>query len=124
MLPDTIKDIRRKNYLNQTAFAKRIGVTQGAVSQWECGLTRPNMDQLKAISLEFGISIDDLLAGESSSTVTSSAPITPEARIVSAGMDTLPKEQREQILNVLRAMFSNNPNIFKERKDDPNADSP
>ena len=41
MLSDSIKDICRKNYLNQTAFANRIGVTQSAVSQWENGLTRP-----------------------------------------------------------------------------------
>ena len=35
MLSDTIKDIRKKHYLNQAAFAKMIGVTQSAVSQWE-----------------------------------------------------------------------------------------
>ena len=39
-------------------------------------------------------------------------PQTKEARIVSGGMDKLPKEQREQILNVLRAMFSNHPELF------------
>ena len=64
MLSDSIKDIRRKNYLNQTAFANRIGVTQSAVSQWENGLTRPNSEQLSAISQAFGISIDDLLVSD------------------------------------------------------------
>ena len=39
-------------------------------------------------------------------------PQTKEARIVSGGMDKLPQEQREQILNVLRAMFSNHPELF------------
>ena len=32
MISDVIKDIRRRNYLNQTAFANKIGVTQGTVS--------------------------------------------------------------------------------------------
>lgn len=39
-------------------------------------------------------------------------PQSKEARIVSGGMDKLPQEQREQILNVLRAMFSNHPELF------------
>lgn len=115
MISDAIKAIRRKNYLNQTAFANRIGVTQGAVSQWECGLTRPNTDQLKAISMEFGVSIDDLLAGESVG--TSLSPITPEAKILARGIDRLPKEQREQALNVVKAMFSQYSNIFMKEDD-------
>ena len=32
-------------------------------------------------------------------------PKTPEARAVSYGMDSLPKEQRELILNMVKAMF-------------------
>ena len=61
MISDVIKDIRRRNYLNQTAFANKLGVTQGTVSQWENGLTRPNLDQLRSISSIFGVSIDSLL---------------------------------------------------------------
>ena len=64
MIADTIKDIRKRNFLNQTQFANRIGVTQGSVSQWENGLTRPNSEQLKAISLAFNISTDELLEKE------------------------------------------------------------
>ena len=105
MLSDSIKDIRRKNYLNQTAFANRIGVTQSAVSQWENGLTRPNSEQLQAISQAFGISIDDLLTGEGQE---ATGPKTREARIVSAGMDKLPKEQREMIVNMVCAMYPDN----------------
>ena len=95
MISDTIKEIRKKNYLNQTAFANRIGVTQGAVSQWENNLTRPNAEQLKAIQIAFGVSVDDLLSGEPTQNEKSNQPLTPEARIISGGVDKLPKEQRE-----------------------------
>ena len=61
MVSDTIKQIRRTHYLNQTEFAKRIGVTQGTISQWENGLTRPNIDQLRAISSAFNVSIDEIM---------------------------------------------------------------
>ena len=117
MLSEKIKEIRKKNYLNQSAFAKMIGVTQSAVSQWENDLTRPNSYQLEAIASSFNISIDELLA-DNINEEKPSAPKTPEARIVSGGMDKLPKEQREQILNVVRAMFSNNPELFKKGEDD------
>lgn len=61
MISDKIKQIRRTHYLNQTEFANRIGVTQGTVSQWENGLTRPNLDQLRAISAAFNISVSDIV---------------------------------------------------------------
>lgn len=113
MLSTIIKDIRKKNYLNQTAFADRIGVTQGAVSQWECGLTRPNTDQLKAISMEFGVSIDYLLADEDIDN-PSDTPKTEEAKILVKGIDRLPKEDREKALNVVRAMFDQYADYFEE----------
>ena len=113
MLSDTIKDIRRRNYLNQTAFAERIGVTQGAVSQWEHGLTKPNTDQLKTISMEFGISIDSLLADDQVES-SSDAPKTEEAKLLVKGIDRLPKAEREKALNVVRAMFDQYADYFDE----------
>jgi transcriptional regulator with XRE-family HTH domain len=115
MISDTIKELRRKNYLNQTAFANKIGVTQGTVSQWEHNLIKPSSDQLKSISLAFGISVDDLLAGEDVSDPNlSKIPHTPEARILATGIDKLPKEQREQALNVVKAMFAQYADYFEK----------
>ena len=45
-------------------------------------------------------------------------PKTPEARIVSFGMDNLPKEERERILFLLQAMYVNNPSLFKKEASD------
>jgi transcriptional regulator with XRE-family HTH domain len=64
MLSETLKQLRKKNYLNQSEFAKKIGVSQSAVSQWEHDQTRPNSYQLQSISDAFGISIDELLGDE------------------------------------------------------------
>lgn len=114
MLSDTIKDIRRKNFLNQTAFANKIGVTQGTVSQWENGLTKPNSEQLRSISKTFNISIDELLRGEKVRDVSSDAPKTAEARILAKGVDRLPPEQREQALAVFKAMFAKQADYFEQ----------
>ena len=39
-------------------------------------------------------------------------PVTPEARILAKGIDKLPREQREQALAVIRAMFSLHADYF------------
>ena len=109
MLSDTIKDIRRKHYLNQAAFAKMIGVTQSAVSQWENDLTRPNSYQLESIAKAFDISVDDLLRGENESKPQSGAPKTQEARILARGIDAMPEVQRKAILNMMAGLY---PGVF------------
>lgn len=106
MLADTLKEIRKKNYLNQTAFANKIGVTQSAVSQWENGLTRPNFDQLKSISAAFNISVDDLLSGEEQAEPVPQE--SPEITIVSGMMAKMTKKQQDQVVAVIRAMFPDN----------------
>lgn len=114
MLSQTIKSIRRRNYLTQIAFANKIGVTQGTVSQWENGFTRPNAEQLRSISKEFDISIDDLLSGEESEDNTNQTIRTSEARILAKGIDRLPLEQREQALAVVKAMFTQYSDYFEK----------
>ena len=58
-----IKQIRKKTGLNQTDFAKLIGATLPAVSNWETGKNLPNNERLKAISQIGEISVDELLHG-------------------------------------------------------------
>lgn len=104
MLSDTIREIRKKHYLNQAAFAKMIGVTQSAVSQWENDLTRPNSYQLEAISSTFNISIDELLADNIKEN-DSLSPKTPEARLLAKGIDKMPEQQRKAILNMMTGLY-------------------
>ena len=39
----------------------KIGVTQGAVSQWETGEAKPTLENLIAIAKFFGCKVDDLI---------------------------------------------------------------
>lgn len=43
---------------------------------------------------------------------------TDEARIISGGIDRMPKEKREQALRVLRAAFAEYSRLFEEENDD------
>lgn len=60
MLSDIIKSLRKKKGLSQAQIAIKLGITQGAVSQWENGLTEPAVDQLIALAKIFDVSLYDL----------------------------------------------------------------
>ena len=45
-------------------------------------------------------------------------PKTDEAKILAKGIDKLPKEKREQALNVVKAMFSQYADLFQKDDED------
>lgn len=109
MISDSIKEIRRKSQLSQADFGKKIGVTQGAVSQWENNITRPNSEQLQTISKVFGVTIDSIIGNES---VTQERTESPNISIVARGMEGMSDEEQERFLAMARAAF---PAVFGDK---------
>jgi len=60
---ERIKRIRKSRGETQTEFAKKIGATLPAVSNWETGRNIPNNERLKVIADIANISVADLLYG-------------------------------------------------------------
>lgn len=58
MFSKHLKQIRLENGLSQAQMARKLGLTQGAVSQWESGRTRPDAEQLVQISKLFQVPLD------------------------------------------------------------------
>ena len=56
-----IKEIRIKKGITQSELAEKLQITQGAVSQWEQGLSIPKADKLVEIASVLECSVDDLL---------------------------------------------------------------
>ena len=56
-----LKSRRKALGLNQTALAEAVGVTPGAVSQWESGLTNPTLEMLVKIAAVLQCTVDELL---------------------------------------------------------------
>ncbi len=52
---ERLKLLRVENGISQAEFAKRIGVSQAAVAQWEKGATSPSASQVSHIALVFGV---------------------------------------------------------------------
>jgi transcriptional regulator with XRE-family HTH domain len=51
---------RKKAGVTQGELAEKLGVTQGAVSQWENGDTKPSVELLPKLASVLGCTIDDL----------------------------------------------------------------
>lgn len=57
-----LKKLReQKGYKTQAAFAKKLGVSQSTVGNWESGTREPPYDTLIKIATLFEVSVDDLL---------------------------------------------------------------
>lgn len=58
---EAIRRLREANGYSQLEFAMALGVTQGAVSHWETGRRKPDIDDLVRIAQLFHCTIDDLI---------------------------------------------------------------
>ena len=57
----TSKRLRRERDLTQEQLAEYLGISTGAVSQWECDRTAPDITQLPLLANIFDVSTDELL---------------------------------------------------------------
>lgn len=54
--------LRKEAKINQKQLGQLIGVSDRAVSKWECGLSRPSLDACYALSRIFKVPLDELIA--------------------------------------------------------------
>lgn len=59
----TIKKLREAKGLTQSDLADRIGVSSKAVSKWETAKGLPDISLLEPLSLSLGVSVSELLSG-------------------------------------------------------------
>lgn len=114
-----VKELRKKKGIQQKELAISIGVSRPIVSEWESGKKDPSGERLRKLAEFF--EVDELVIlgkGVVDPTKEADIPQTPEARTVSFAMDSLPQEQREMILNIVKAMFPNKPELFEQKGDD------
>lgn len=62
-LGQMIAKLRKKTGLTQMELAKKLNVTDKAVSKWESGMGFPEITQLPVLSEIFGVSVDYMLKG-------------------------------------------------------------
>jgi transcriptional regulator with XRE-family HTH domain len=135
-----VHELRVKKGIQQKELALEIGVSGAAVSDWEHQKKDPTGERLKKLAEYFEVDepvilgygsekqklfmpVDPKISGVSETEqiiqhvlekLNDQVPKTQEARILVQGIDKLPKEQREQALNVVKAMFSQYAGYFEE----------
>lgn len=58
-----ITELRKENNLTQRDLAKKLNVSDKAISRWETGKGFPDVTSLVSLSEFFGVSVNELLAG-------------------------------------------------------------
>lgn len=70
---------RKRMGLSQEELAEKIGVSRQAVSKWERAEAAPDTDNLIELSKVYGVSLDEMLKGESEKEAEDTAPEQPES---------------------------------------------
>lgn len=68
-----IKELREKNKLTQNELAAKLSVSDKTISKWETGKGYPDISLLEPIANVFGISITELLSGNTITNMNVSA---------------------------------------------------
>lgn len=66
MLGERIREIRKKNEMNQIEFSNRIGVSQGTLSELEKNKYNPSLETILAMIKEFNLNATWLFFGDMS----------------------------------------------------------
>ena len=115
-----LKEIRKSLGISQSQAARGLNLTQTSYNRYENGQRQiPNVILL-AMADYFGVSSDEILgrAGSLEDQQVNNGPKTVEAKILAEGIDRLPKEQREQALSVMRAVFAQHADYFEMKGND------
>lgn len=61
---ERLYEFRKRSGMTQSELAEKLDVSRQAVSRWEMGTARPELENLVALSELFGVTLDHLLKGE------------------------------------------------------------
>jgi len=113
---ERIRELRIAQRMSQTDLALKMGYKDGSmITKIESGKVDISQKKVIAFAKALGTTPAYLMGWKDDhpDDPLSETPRTAEARILAKGIDRLPPEQREQALNVIRAMFSLHADYFE-----------
>ena len=124
ILYDRIRELRVARKMSQDDLAKAMGYKdRSMITKIESGKVDISQKKIMAFARVLGTTPSYLMGwteDHPDDPLQNNQPHTEEARILAKGIDKLPLEQREQALNVVRAMFAQYADYFdKENNDEP-----
>lgn len=121
MIGERIKQARLALGYSAEQVAAFLGVSPATVYRYENGdISKLPSKFIKPLAQYLCVSPSWLMGWteEPPDDPVSDVPVTRESRIISEGIDRMPKERREQALRILQAAFSEYADFFKEEDND------
>lgn len=121
MIGERIKQARLALGYSAEQVAAFLGVSPATVYRYENGdISKLPSKFIKPLAQYLCVSPSWLMGWteEPPDDPVSDVPATRESRIISEGIDRMPKERREQALRILQAAFSEYADFFKEEDND------
>ena len=118
---EILRQIRLERGMTLEEMANYLGTTKQALSRYERGERIPKITVAAKFADTLNVALETLSGFVPSDEYTEAEPPkTEEAKILSKGIDRLPKEQREQALAMFQVMFGPQyADLFtKEEEDD------
>ena len=113
---EKIRQLRKELNLTQEDLGNMIGVQKAAINKYETGVVvNLKKSTIAALAKALRVSPVELLSPEEP---PDAQPQTTEARIISGGIDKMPKDRREQALKILQVAFAEYADYFKEEQSD------
>jgi len=111
---ERIRELRIAAKLSQEQLAELSSLNRVTIAKYEAGKVEPGARALSRIADALEVSADILLGKSSEIPLVSSAPKTAESRIISECVDKMSKEDRERVLALMKAVYSE---YFNEAED-------
>ena len=104
--------------ITASELSRLSGVGKSDICYYLKGHYLPKQDKVYLMAKALDVDPGWLMTGVEQKYDENEGPRTDEARILAAGIDKLQKEQREQALSVIRAMFVKYSDYFEGDKDE------
>ena len=111
---EKIHYLRTKNKMTMDDLSRELGVQRSAINKYEKGIVvNLKRSTISSLCRVFNVSSSFFL--DDNATLEDAHPPEddqPKIRIVSGMMERMSEEQQDQVVNVLKAMFSNHPELL------------
>ena len=116
---DRIRTLREQRGITQEDLASVVGYkTRSSIAKIENGDSDPSQRMLLKIANALDVSPAELLEEPTGQETPVPPPRTTEARILAAGIDQLPPDDRKKALDMMKLMFSKYAHVFERNDDD------
>ena len=81
-VPERLQRLRKEKGFTQKALGMQLGISDRAVSKWETGASVPELDKLIRMKEIFGVTLETLVGGENSTSVSEVAQKPPQTAVI------------------------------------------